>query len=194
LLQEYLSAFRKDEQSRSCLQWCGLTLFRLFTNLIVLGLLAGSGYLMWYLSTTQSLSVMLQTYLISSHMKVIFFSLSEWSGYSEWPGNALVHFGHQCPPPVCFHHSCLFWAISESKSGTYHYHDQVRHVNYWWQSSEELVVLNRLLQQDDFFPELLLWTLLQSGCSSISGSAASIVLSGIQMIKSGSILKWHAIL
>ncbi|ELU03455.1 hypothetical protein CAPTEDRAFT_24904, partial [Capitella teleta] len=55
-LQEYLSTFKKDEKSRTCIEWCGVTIFRLFTNLIVLGLLAGSGYLMWYISITQSLT------------------------------------------------------------------------------------------------------------------------------------------
>ena len=57
ILQEYLASFKKSDQSLTCCGWCQLWLFRIVLNLIVLGLLAGSTYLVWYISYTQSLKV-----------------------------------------------------------------------------------------------------------------------------------------
>ena len=55
--QEYLSAFRKEEEERGAGEWCSVIVLRCFTNLLILGLLSASAYLIWYISVSMSLGV-----------------------------------------------------------------------------------------------------------------------------------------
>ncbi|CAH1795477.1 unnamed protein product [Owenia fusiformis] len=54
-LKEFLASRRKRQEPETCGIFCSNFLLRLVTNVIVLGLLGGSGYLVWFLATTQSL-------------------------------------------------------------------------------------------------------------------------------------------
>ncbi|XP_013408571.1 transmembrane channel-like protein 6 [Lingula anatina] len=52
-LQEYLAGYH-EEKNLTCQQRCGWFSLRVFTNLIVLGMIGGAGYVIWYISETQS--------------------------------------------------------------------------------------------------------------------------------------------
>ncbi|XP_064628083.1 transmembrane channel-like protein 5 isoform X2 [Lineus longissimus] len=54
-LKEYLSSSRKEKKKRTCGQICCLVFLRTVTNLLVLALIGGSGYLIWYISITRSI-------------------------------------------------------------------------------------------------------------------------------------------
>lgn len=55
--QEYLSGVKQEEIETSFEQKCKWFWIRVITNLFVLGLIGGSGYLIYYISDTQSVDV-----------------------------------------------------------------------------------------------------------------------------------------
>jgi len=61
--QEYLSGVREDEKESTFNQKCKWFWIRMLTNLIVLGIIGGSGYLIYYISDTQSVDVSMEVYM-----------------------------------------------------------------------------------------------------------------------------------
>jgi len=56
-LQEYLVELHSNNDKQSIVKLIGMVLVRMIANILVLGILAGAGYLMWYITITQSLTV-----------------------------------------------------------------------------------------------------------------------------------------
>ncbi len=152
-LQEYLSSFKKSEKKLSCCDWCGLWLFRLFINFVVVALLAGSTYLVWYISYTQSLKV--GALLLASVATINeqpakcvpnlgwdetiwcdknrgnpwaylwLLLISDWRDTAWRTSNAFVYNCYQLYPSVCFLHHGHIWKIRKSAGWTLSHHAQV---------------------------------------------------------------------
>ncbi|XP_053393391.1 transmembrane channel-like protein 7 isoform X2 [Mercenaria mercenaria] len=56
-LKEYLSGSRKEEKEKTFGEKCKWFSIRVVTNLLILGMIGGSGYLIFYISDTQSVNV-----------------------------------------------------------------------------------------------------------------------------------------
>ncbi|KAL4239335.1 Transmembrane channel-like protein 5 [Mactra antiquata] len=56
-LKEYLSGSKKEEEVLTFEQKCKWAMIRVLTNLLILGMIGGSGYLIFYISDTQSVNV-----------------------------------------------------------------------------------------------------------------------------------------
>jgi hypothetical protein len=57
MLQEYLSGSRREDEERTFGQKCKWFSIWVLSNLLILGMIAGSGYLIFYISDTQSVNV-----------------------------------------------------------------------------------------------------------------------------------------